>query len=263
MPKDDKLQASRFEQKYIIREELALEVREFVRSYLELDENGVGKPNYSYPVHSLYLDSDDLKFYWKTINGDNNRFKLRLRFYNDNIDTPVFFEIKRRMNNCILKQRGGVRRDAVQDLLNGHFPAPAHLVSNNPKQLLALENFYQLMHEHQAKPKVHIAYLREAYVPHDDNSARLTMDRMVSAEAETVARLSTQMRNPVVVWGKEVVLELKFTDRFPQWFGDLVRVFGLRQCGAAKYVDGAALLGENGVMRRRGAMDWAAAGRFD
>src|SRR5438477_600465 len=131
------------------------------------------------------------------------------------------------------------------------------------RELLALENFYQLMHEHQAKPKVHIAYLREAYVPHDDNSARLTMDRMVSAEAETVARLSTQMRDPVVVWGKEVVLELKFTDRFPQWFGDLVRVFGLRQCGAAKYVDGAALLGENGIMRRRRAMDWAAAGRFD
>jgi len=263
MPKDDKLQASRFEQKYIISEELALQIREFVRSYLELDENGVGKSNYSYPVHSLYLDSDDLKFYWKTINGDKNRFKLRLRFYNDNLDTPVFFEIKRRMNNCILKQRGGVRRDAVQDLLNGHFPAPVHLVSNNPKQLLALENFCQLMHEHQAKPKVHIAYLREAYVPHDDNSARLTLDRMVSAEAETVALLSTQMRNPVIVWGKEVVLELKFTNRFPEWFGDLVRVFGLRQCGAAKYVDGAALLGENRVMRAAGAMDWAAAGRFD
>ena len=263
MPKDDKLQASRFEQKYIIGEETALQIREFVRSYLELDENGVGKPNYSYPVHSLYLDSDDLKFYWKTINGDKNRFKLRLRFYNDNADTPIFFEIKRRMNNCILKQRGGVRRDAVHDLLNGHFPAPAHLVSNNPKQLVALENFCHLMHEYQAKPKVHIAYFREAYVPHDDNSARLTLDRLVSAEAETVARLSTQTHNPVIVWGKEVVLELKFTNRFPDWFGDLVRVFALRQCGAAKYVDGAALLGENRVMRPAAAPDWAEAGRFD
>ena len=95
----DKLQASRFEQKYIINEETALQIREFVRSYLELDENGVGKPNYSYPVHSLYLDSDKLTLYWRTINGDKNRFKLRLRFYNNNPDTPVFFEIKRRMNN--------------------------------------------------------------------------------------------------------------------------------------------------------------------
>lgn len=241
----DKLQASRFEQKYIIKGETALQIREFVRSYLELDENGVGKPNYSYPVHSLYLDSDTLTLYWRTINGDKNRYKLRLRFYNNNPDTPVFFEIKRRMNNCILKQRGGVRRDAVDWLLAGHLPEPSHLVSKDPKQLMALQNFCRLMHEINAKPKAHIAYLREAYVPHDDNSARLTMDRDVRTEPELTARLSTQMENPIQVWGKDVVLELKFTNRFPDWLGELVRVFGLRQCGAAKYVDGVALIGEH------------------
>ena len=92
----DKMQTSRFEQKYIITDEVALQVREFVRSYLELDENGVGKPNFSYPVHSLYLDNDELKTYWDTINGNKNRYKLRLRFYNNQPDSPVFFEIKRR-----------------------------------------------------------------------------------------------------------------------------------------------------------------------
>lgn len=243
----DKLQESRFEQKYIATEDLALQIREFVQSYLELDENGVGKPNYSYPVHSLYLDSDELKFYWSTINGDKNRFKLRLRFYNDNANTPIFFEIKRRMNNCILKQRGGVRRDAVGLILNGHFPDASHLVSSNPKQLVALENFTHLMHQNQAKPQVHIAYEREAYIPHNDNSARLTMDRMVRAEAEPIARLSTQMQKPVVVWGRE-----------------LVRVFGLHQCGAAKYVDGAALLDESQLNRApRARRREAAGGRFD
>ena len=261
----DKLQASRFEQKYIITEDVALQVREFVRSYLELDENGVGKPNYSYPVHSLYLDSDELRLYWTTINGDKNRFKLRLRFYNDNPDTPIFFEIKRRMNNCILKQRGGVRRDAVKLLLDGQLPEISHLVSPNPKQMVALQNFCQLMFETHATPKVHIAYLREAYVPHDDNSARLTMDRLVSAEPELIARLSTRMENPVVVWGNEIVLELKFTNRFPEWFGELVRVFGLRQCGAAKYVDGAALLGEFRLSprARTAQRQDVFAGRFD
>src|SRR2546426_394039 len=212
MPKDDKLQAARFEQKYIVSEETALQIREFVRSYLELDENGVGKPNYSYPVHSLYLDSDDLKFYWKTINGDKNRFKLRLRFYNDNADTPIFFEIKRRMNNCILKQRGGVRRDAVRWLLDGQFPDVSHLVSRDPRQLVAVQNFCQHMFETHSTPKAHIAYLREAYVPHDDNSSRLTMDRLVRAEPELVARLSTGMEQPIVVFGSEVVLGLKFTN---------------------------------------------------
>ena len=247
----DKMQASRFEQKYIISEEQALQIRDFVRSYLELDENGVGKPNYSYPVHSLYLDSDDLKLYWSTINGDKNRFKLRLRFYNNNPDTPVFFEIKKRMNNCIMKQRGGVRRDSVDWLLAGHIPEQGHMVSKDPKHLIALQNFCRMMQQIRAKPKAHIAYFREAYVPHDDNSARLTMDREVRAEPELTARLSTKMEQPVLVWGKDVVLELKFTNRFPDWFRQLVRIFSLRQCGAAKYVDGVATLGEYKLDARR------------
>jgi SPX domain protein involved in polyphosphate accumulation len=211
---------------------------------LELDENGVGKPNFSYPVHSLYLDSEDLKLYWSTINGDKNRYKLRLRFYNNSPETPVFFEIKRRMNNCIMKQRGGVRRYAVDSLLAGHLPQQQHLVSKEPKQMLALQRFCELMQDIRAVPKVHIAYLREAYVPHDDNSARLTMDRVVRSEPELTARLSTRLEQPILVWGKDIVLELKFTNRFPDWFRELVQVFGLRQCGAAKYVDGVALLGE-------------------
>ena len=244
----DKLQASRFEMKYIISEETAQQVRDFVQAYLELDENGVGKPNYSYPVHSLYLDSDDLKTYWSTINGDKNRFKLRLRFYSSHADSPVFFEIKRRMNNCILKQRGAVRRDCGDGLLAGQLPQREHLIATEPdlqaKHLMALENFCRLMSEMQAGPKVHIAYRREAYVPSDDNSARLTMDRDVRSEPELTARLSTEMIQPVMVWERDVVLELKFTNRFPEWFRELTRVFNLRQCGAAKYVDGVALQGE-------------------
>ena len=218
----DKMQASRFEQKYIITEEVALQIRDFVRSYLELDEHGVGKPNFSYPVHSLYLDSDDLRTYWSTINGEKNRYKLRLRFYAGKPDAPVFFEVKQRMNNCIMKQRGGVKRDAVNWLLAGHLPEPEHLVSKEPKQLVALQRFSQRMQQIQAKPKVHIAYYREAYVPHDDNSARLTMDREVRSDPELTARLMPDMRNPVLVWGKDIVLELKFTNRFPDWFRELV-----------------------------------------
>ncbi len=118
----DRMQRQRFEQKYMLDEEQARIIREFIATHLELDENGVGKPNFSYPVHSLYLDSPELYTFWTTINGDKNRYKLRLRFYNDRPDSPVFFEIKRRMNNCILKQRGGVHKQAVERLLRGQLP---------------------------------------------------------------------------------------------------------------------------------------------
>jgi SPX domain protein involved in polyphosphate accumulation len=245
----DKLQAQRFELKYVISDEVALAVRDFVSSYLEIDEFGATLPNLSYPVHSLYLDSSDMKLYRATINGDKNRFKLRLRFYENRADAPVFFEIKRRMNNTISKQRGGVRRDAVEGLLAGQLPAPEHLISREPKQSVALQNFCRLTSNLEASPKAHIAYLREAWISRYDNSVRVTMDREVRCDPEPSARLSTDLIRPVTVFGNKVILELKFTNRFPDWFKDLVRVFGLMQCGAAKYVDGVALLGENVVTR--------------
>src|SRR5689334_5077784 len=130
---NDRMQRQRFEHKYMLGEEQAQAIRRVVGGHLEVDENGVGKPNLSYPVHSLYLDSPDLYTFWSTINGDRNRFKLRLRFYNDEPNSPVFFEIKRRVNSCILKQRAGVRKAAVQRLLDGQWPAPNDLISGNAR----------------------------------------------------------------------------------------------------------------------------------
>ena len=239
----DRMQSQRFEHKYLVDEVTALKIRDFVRCYLELDEFGDGKPNFSYPVHSLYLDSNDLRLARETINGNKNRFKLRIRFYNNNPDTPVFFEIKRRVNSCILKQRGGVRHDAVEWLLAGHVPDPSHLVSKDPRQLMALQRFCELAQMVHATPQVHIAYLREAYVHPTNNSVRVTLDRAVAADYEPTARLSTELKKPVYPFGKDVILELKFTNHFPNWFRELVHVFGCMQCGAAKYVEGAEDLG--------------------
>lgn len=253
----DRLQLQRFELKYVIDEPTALAVRDFVSSFLDIDEFGATLPNLSYPVHSLYLDSDDLKLYYSTINGDKNRHKLRLRFYENRPDAPVFFEIKRRTNNTISKQRGGVRRSAVETLLDGQLPSPGDLISKEPKQLLALQNFCRLMNDIQAKPKAHIFYLREAWISRMDNSVRVTMDRNVMCDPEPTARLCTDLLKPVSVFGNKVVLELKFTTRFPDWFKELVRVFGLMQCGAAKYVDGVTNVGEH-VIRYSFGFDGAA-----
>jgi hypothetical protein len=238
----DRMQQQRFELKYLITEEMALRVRDFVRCYIGMDEYSVGKPNYAYPVHSIYLDSDDLKLYWETINGNKNRYKLRLRYYDASPKSPVFFEIKRRMNNCILKQRGGVRQSSVPYLLAGHLATDEHLLSKAPKQMIALQRFCELSDRLHAKPKVHIFYMREAYVS-DDDQARVTLDRNVYGEEHLTPTVTTDMTNPVMSFENLVILELKFTNRFPNWFRELVRIAGVMQCGAAKYVESIQGLG--------------------
>lgn len=240
----DNLQAQRFELKYLVTEEVALAVRDFVASYLVLDENSLGKPNNSYPNHSIYLDSETLTLYWDVINGNKNRYKLRLRYYDDNPAAPVFFEIKRRSNDAILKQRGPVRRGAVAGLLAGQLPAPEHLMSEHPKHLVAVQQFCQLLMDLHATPRTHVAYLREAWVSPADNAVRVTLDRDVCSVPHSDATLPTRIESPVMPWRGQVILELKFTGRYPNWFRDLTQIFGVMQTGVAKYAEGVAFVGE-------------------
>ena len=256
---EDRLQLQRFELKYLVSEEIALSIRQFITSHLEIDEYAATRPNFSYPVHSLYLDSDFLTHYWTTINGNKNRYKLRIRFYDGPPDVPVYFEIKRRMNEAILKQRGAVKREFVDWLLAGHMPSPEQLISTNPAHLVALQRFTQLMTETRAHPTAHVSYLREAWVSPHNNAVRVTLDRDVRCSPDFTTRFPPEPTSPLAVFGNKVVLELKFTGRFPDWFRELVRIFGLSQCSAAKYADGVTLQGEqlftNQVQAPRGATE--------
>lgn len=257
----DRMQRSRFELKYIVNEDTAREIRRFLDGLreariIDLDEFSAGQPDRSYTVHSIYLDSDTLKTYWDTINGNKNRFKLRIRFYDDKDNSPVFFEVKSRVNHCIFKQRGGVRKEMVmpdgtrrnwvQYYLSGHGVDPESLLSKTPKHQNALFRFCYLMQSIHAKPRVHIRYQREAYVSANDEF-RVTLDRKVDGDANTDGTIRTKMLNPQRSFEDGVILELKFTNRFPNWYGDLVRRFNVMQCGAAKYVESIQALGSAAV----------------
>jgi SPX domain protein involved in polyphosphate accumulation len=243
----DRLQKQRFEQKYIVDERVAFAIRDFLGSYLELDEYGATQPLHSYPVHTLYLDSPDLILYQKTINGEKNRFKLRLRFYENGDDSPVYAEIKRRVNNVIQKRRAAVRREAVRWILAGHCGAD-FLHHGGPEDFAALDAFCTLLNRLGARPQVHVSYLREAWMSQASDSVRVTIDRQVRSEPRKELSLRHEMSNPIHVFRNGVVLELKFTDRYPNWFRELVQAFGLRQGSAAKYVDGVVRMGERGIL---------------
>jgi hypothetical protein len=63
--------------------------------------------------------------------------------------------------------------------------------------------------------------------------------------------LQARIGRLVLPFGNRVILELKFTDRFPRWFQMLVEAFGLTRGPAAKYAGGVALIGEEMFYRQR------------
>ncbi len=241
---ESQLQTQRLELKYIIPEATAVRIRDFLLPFLEIDAFGATQPDLSYPVHSLYLDSPDLHTYRSTINGDRNRYKLRIRFYEGRPQAPVFFEIKRREDNAIYKQRCAVARNAVAEVMAGRIPDRRDLADESQDAERSLHTFCRLVNQLQARPIAHVAYRREAWLSRGNNRTRVTFDRRVQSCREPSIRLDANLTNPVTVFGDDVVLELKFTGRVPNWMRELVQVFGLKQCSAAKYVDGIVRIKE-------------------
>jgi SPX domain protein involved in polyphosphate accumulation len=245
-----KMQTNRREFKYIVSESTAAGIRDFVRFHLIPDEYADPNNYNSYWIHSLYLDNPSLTLCNATLEGLKNRFKLRIRFYDDKSDDPVFFEVKSRVNDVILKERCAVHRASVDRLLHSPWAERSDLVKYNPKNLASLQRFLDLQNKLKAEGKVFVTYMREAYVsPHDD-SVRVTFDRNLSS-----APYNKELRvEPLPGWVQPkvdgVVLELKFTDRFPGWMGDLTRTFGLVRGTMAKYVYCVQSLGHHKLLHR-------------
>src|SRR5437667_2585377 len=94
-----------------------------------------------------------------------------------------------------------------------------------------------------------VAYLRGAYHNSGDNNVRVMMDLQVESQPSARPQLIARRSRSYLVLGKSVILELKFTARYPKWFRDLVETFDCVQMGAAKYSEGIFTKGEDWVHR--------------
>ena len=264
------LQRSRFELKYIISESTAHEVRHFARDHLMPDPFADPSRGHSYNIYSVYLDSPGLSLMNQTLEGLKNRFKLRVRFYDNNPDHPVFFEVKRRVNDAIVKVRAKVRRDAADRLMYAHRFWPDRGDLANPaddRSFAALSKFCDLRDKMEARPQVLVSYSREAWCSPEDDSVRVTFDRELEGAAydpnKTFRLLRDRqwLRPPM----RGVVLELKFTDRFPNWMRQMVQTFSLQRTSMAKYVTCASATSTDGralIRDTQAARELAAARRW-
>src|SRR5262249_690291 len=84
-----------------------------------------------------------------------------------------------------------------------------------------------------------------AWVSPNDNSVRVTFDRKVFIEPHFLPDAPIAMTNPVQLFADAVILELKFTNRFPNWFNSMVHTFNLMWSASAKYAGGVFFMGEH------------------
>jgi SPX domain protein involved in polyphosphate accumulation len=236
----DRTLLSRYELKYVISESKAMAIARFIEPYLKLDRYCRSQPNCAYPTVSLYLDSDNLRLCRESLQGLLKRFKLRVRSYSDESDCPRFFEIKRRANTVIIKSRARVMHHDVAALLSGQYVPP---LQNHKTEMDALKQFQLYMKSINAKPKVLIRYMRQAYEGDTEDRVRVTFDRQlaykVSRDPKVLFNGGGWQRNPLILDNPLtlgcVILEIKFNGRYPPWLGRMAQYFNLQQQPVSKY----------------------------
>lgn len=232
--KIDTTLASRYEMKYLISEAKATAIERFVFDYLPIDHYSKLQPYGCYPIVSLYVDSPDLMLCRESLTGILNRFKLRIRSYSDDLSYPRFCEIKRRANVVIIKSRARVKTQDLATILAGRYMPPQ---KNHSKEIEALRQFLLYYNSINAGPVILVRYMRKAYEGTSDNRVRVTFDTNLCFNTSTTAEVllggSGWQKNNVSLHG--VILEIKFTGRFPAWLNRMTRYFGLRQRSMSKY----------------------------
>ncbi len=221
----------RYEMKYFISEIQAQTIKHMIAPYVQLDRYCKAHSSGTYPLASAYLDSHDLCLCRESLDGHKNRFKLRIRRYSDDPLSPSFFEIKRRMNNIIIKSRASVVHEEGSDLLlSSKLPAG---VDDDCRRVLGQFQLYT--GSINARPVIHIRYNRQAYEGLVDKKVRITFDRKLAYKMSELSKVVLNEGRWQLYPMEGVILEIKFTGYYPAWLSRVSRHLELSRQSISKY----------------------------
>jgi len=227
------LRFQRRELKYYLPKQLYPELIRLIRPYMTLDEHLKRNEAKSYLVRSLYLDTDDFRFYHEKLAGSHTRRKFRIRGYNDE-RSEVFLEVKRKYNNIIVKERALIHHEELPKILDrygGYHPDG----KRSDAEIKVINSFLLFVPMLQLRPAVLVAYEREAYTGIFDDGVRLTLDRNLRC-------LSGRIADDIFYTGTDwrfvnnrCILELKFNNTLPFFFKRVIQKLNLWAEAIPKY----------------------------
>jgi len=225
---------NRYEIKYLMPVTSLPALRDQLDRRLDRDSHGADG---AYGVWSTYYDTRDLRFYWEKIEGLKFRRKLRIRHYGDRFavddDTPVFVEIKQRVNRVTQKRRVALPYRLARELCDGRV-----LVEHDEAQRAFLEEVLELISVLDLRPVVMTGYQREAFVGRDaETGLRVTMDHRVRGRDRDFD-FAADAENRLIVPARLSVIEFKANERVPYWLTDLTARLNMSVVRVSKYCQG-------------------------
>jgi SPX domain protein involved in polyphosphate accumulation len=223
---------NRFELKYLLTLQQAGPIKTDLQAYLLPDQHGGGSGKYT--VASLYYDSPDFRCYWEKVDGVKFRRKLRIRRYetDDRLDddTPVFVEIKQRVDRVTQKRRAILTYREALRLCDGR-KMPEHA----PDDRAVIGEIYAFLWQYNLRAASIVRYERQAFIGADyDIGLRVTFDTNLTCQAHPL-RLSEPPAGLPMLPADRVVMEIKVNERIPYWLTELAAAHNLQLVRMSKY----------------------------
>lgn len=220
----------RHEFKYILNESMAAIILKYVEN-LGLRKTSVN--NGGYKVTSLYFDTPSLHDYYAKIGGFSHRKKLRARIYDAKFhggNDPVWLEVKEKHDMNIFKRRASVPRIMWNDFIKDWSLHKSGIAKHDT----LLNNFCSRFLREGYMPQIVIRYDRIVFEERFLSEIRMTFDSNIEA-----CKWRDYVYNGQYIPVKkgQTVLEIKFREALPWWFGDMVRRFHLSRSAFSKYTN--------------------------
>ena len=214
---------SRIELKFKISHKQAENLTLLVKSMLQTDSYCIeGTP---YEVTSLYYDSSNFDMARQSIEGQEQKQKLRIRYYNDD-SNKCFAEVKKKNGLKSEKSRVPILKDFKTLFQNNDLP-----------NLESDFNYYY--HLYSANPSAIVRYSRMAYNCPYNSQVRLTFDRNIRGRlvnSSSRKSISEEIKlRPLSMYERSILLEIKIGRNIPNWIAHIINQLNSYKVTFSKY----------------------------
>ncbi|MFP4621996.1 MAG: VTC domain-containing protein [Bacteroidales bacterium] len=234
----------RYERKYLVPNESMPALRRRLHPFVVHDPHSyiTKKAIPQYTVRSIYLDSYDMECYIHKKSGIKLRRKLRIRGYNNNNDqSKVVFEIKRKTGDRLKKQRSVFYFRDMENLIR-YSNIEDYILLNSHDGSNSMDNarrFFYHLRKKQYIPINLVVYEREAYFGRFDSGVRITLDKNIRSKLFPEFRDLYDDHALKPFFNSHFIMEIKYyTERMPVWARSILQEFKLRNDAISKYIIG-------------------------
>ncbi|WP_310602744.1 polyphosphate polymerase domain-containing protein [Anaerosporobacter sp.] len=220
---------NRYENKYILNEELFAKVQQEITNYMEPD--AYNKLHGSYTISNIYYDTEDNRLIRNSLSKPKYKEKLRLRAYGvPEKESQVYLEIKKKFRGLVNKRRSALQLNEAYRFIETGITPTAREGQNQQ----VLREISYILQTNELLPALYLAYDRCAYFGKSDGDLRISFDQNIRTRRYDL-QLDKGDYGEALLPAGQWLMEVKSAESIPIWLCRLLSKHRIYPISFSKY----------------------------